>query len=218
MPNVEQARFNMIEQQIRPWNVLDQGVLSLLGMMRREDFLPVGLSSLAFMDTEIPLAAGQSMLAPKLEARLLQELHLQHHERLLEIGSGSGFTAALAAHKVRSVLSLEINPLLAKMAAANLQRAGVMNAKVREANGAFGAPADAPFDAISLSGSVAAVPQVLLDQLAIGGRLIAVVGEEPMMRALRITRTGATTFERVELFDTVAPRLSGFEETSRFSF
>jgi protein-L-isoaspartate(D-aspartate) O-methyltransferase len=218
MPNVEKARFNMIEQQIRPWNVLDQGVLSLLGMMRREDFLPPGLATLAFMDTEIPLADGQFMLAPRLEARLLQEMHLQHHERMLEIGSGSGFTAALAAHRVRSVLSLEINPGLARSAAAHLERAGVMNATIRQADGVRGVPGEAPFDVISLSGSVAAVPQVLLDQLAVGGRLIAVVGELPMMRATRVTCTGPGRFEAVELFDTVAPRLIGFDETSRFTF
>ena len=129
--NVEQARFNMIEQQIRPWDVLDPAVLSLLAVLKREDFVPEAYRAMAFMDTEIPLPEGQCMLAPRVEARLLQELQLQRHETVLEIGAGSGFMAALLAHRVRHVVSLEISPVLAQLAQDNLRKAAVMIAAVR---------------------------------------------------------------------------------------
>ena len=216
--NVEQARFNMIEQQIRPWDVLDAGVLSLLAMMRREDFVPAEHKALAFVDAEVPLPGGQFMLSPKVEARLLQEAQVQRHERVLEIGTGSGFMAALLSHRAQSVTSLEIRPELVQFARDNLRRAGVHNVDVREADGALGLPGEAPFDVIVLSGSVALVPQDLLNQLRTGGRLIGIVGSEPVMRAVRITRTGDTSFQTVELFDTVAPRLQGFEAPTRFTF
>jgi protein-L-isoaspartate(D-aspartate) O-methyltransferase len=216
--NLELARFNMIEQQIRPWNVLDPAVLNLLAVVRREDFVPSAYRALAFVDTEVPLPEGQCMLAPKVEARLLQEAGVQRHERVLEIGAGSGFMAALLAHRARSVLTLELHPSLANMAAANLQRAGIANCRVRVRDGARGVPDEAPFDVIMLSGSVSAVPQVLLDQLAPGGRLMAIVGDEPVMRAVRVQQLAASSFETRDLFDTVAPRLRGFDEPSRFHF
>ena len=220
--NVERARFNMIEQQIRPWEVLDPAVLSLLTIVRREDFVPAAYRTLAFMDTEIPLPASagrtESMLAPKVEARMLQELLLAPHDSVLEIGAGSGFMAALLAHRARSVLSLEIDPALARLASENLERAGVHNARVRELDGSGGLPGEAPFDAIMLSGSVSSVPSALLDGLKIGGRLVAIVGQQPVMRAVRITRAGEHSFNSVDLFDTVAPRLHGFDEPSRFRF
>lgn len=216
--NIEQARFNMIEQQIRPWDVLDLHVLDLLARVRREDFVPPAYKALAFVDCEVPLGHGQVMLAPKVEARLLQEAQVQRHERVLEIGTGSGFMAALLAHRAQSVISLEKIGALATQAAANLRRAGVLNASVREQDGAGGLPGDAPFDVIMLSGSVPEVPQALLDQLRIGGRLLAVVGQEPVMRAVRITRLSATTWQSQDLFDTVAPRLAGVSEPSAFRF
>jgi protein-L-isoaspartate(D-aspartate) O-methyltransferase len=216
--NVEQARFNMIEQQIRTWNVLDPAVLSLLGMMRREDFAPPAYRALAFADIEIPLPGGQCMLAPGIEARMLQETRLQRHERVLEIGAGSGFMAALLAHRAQSVITLERVPGLARMAAENLRRAGVANASVREIDGRDGLAAEGPFDVIVLSGSVASVPPALLQQLRPAGRLIGIVGAEPVMRAVRITRLGDASFGTQELFDTVVPRLAGFDEPTRFSF
>jgi protein-L-isoaspartate(D-aspartate) O-methyltransferase len=220
--NVEQARFNMIEQQIRPWEVLDQGVLSLLAVVRREEFVPAAYRALAFIDTEVPLPDGegghQCMLAPRVEARLLQELRLQPHENVLEVGAGSGYMAALMAHQAERVSTLEIRPVLAAMARANLQRAGIGNAQVVEADGAKGHPAQAPFDAIVLSGSVAEVPAALIAQLKVGGRLVAIVGQEPVMRALLITRVAEQQTKRIELFDTVAPRLDGFGEPTRFQF
>ncbi len=216
--NIEQARFNMIEQQIRPANVLDPSVLSLLAVLKREDFVPAAHRSLAFMDLEVPLPEGQCMLAPKIEARLLQELALARHERVLEIGAGSGYMAALLAHKAQKVLSFELHASLVALARENLKRADVMNAEVRQGDGSRGDTGQAPWDAIVLSGSVAQVPQPLLDQLKVGGRLIGIVGDEPVMRAVLITRTSERDWRRVELFDTVATRLQGFAETPAFSF
>jgi protein-L-isoaspartate(D-aspartate) O-methyltransferase len=216
--NIEQARFNMIEQQIRPWEVLDQGVLSLLAVVKREDFVPPACRALAFFDTEVPLPESQAMLAPKVEARLLQALHVARHERVVEIGAGSGHMAALLAHKAQQVISLEIRPTLVALARANLRRAGIANATVLEADGSRGLPDEAPFEVIVLSGSVAEVPQALLDQLKPGGRLLAIVGTEPVMQATLITRVSATQFKREALFDTVAPRLQGFAEPAPFRF
>ena len=216
--NIEQARFNMIEQQIRPWDVLDPAVLALLALVRREDFVPAAYQALAFVDTEVPLPGGQYMLAPRVEARLLQELAVQKHERVLEVGAGSGFMAALLAHRAQHVTTLEILPELARMASANLKRAAVLNATVKQADGSRGLPADGPFDVILLSGSVAEVPQALLAQLKVGGRLAAIVGQQPVMRATLVTRSSEHGWASVELFDTVAPRLQGFGEPARFSF
>jgi protein-L-isoaspartate(D-aspartate) O-methyltransferase len=216
--NIEQARFNMIEQQIRTWEVLDDGVLQLLAVVKREDFVPPAYKALAFVDTEVPLPGGECMLAPKVEARLLQELKVGRHEKVLEIGTGSGFMAALLAHKAQQVHTIEIKPELVAFAQQNLKRAGVHNVKVHTADGSQGLPSEAPFDAILLSGSVAEVPSALLQQLKVGGRLAAIVGFEPVMRAVLVTRTGEAAFERVELFDTVGPRLHGFPEPTRFKF
>ena len=220
--DTEQARFNMIEQQIRPWEVLDSHVLQLLAVVKREDFVPLAHRALAFVDMEIPLPPkrnpGQCMLAPKVEARLLQELNVLKHEKVLEIGAGSGYMAALLAHRAQRVITLEIDSELAATARTNLQRAGVYNAEVRVADGAGQATADGPFDVILLSGSVAEVPTSLLAQLKIGGRLAAIVGQEPMMRATLVTRTGDNGFATVQPWDTVAPRLLNFPEPSRFTF
>ena len=215
--NFEQARFNMIEQQIRPWNVLDAAVLDLLGVVKREDFVPAASRSLAFMDTELPLPCGQAMLAPRLEARLLQELKVEKHHKVLEIGTGSGFMAALLGHRARQVITLETQADLATSAAEKLRRAGVLNVTVREADGSKGLPSEAPFDAILLSGSVAFVPEILLQQLKVGGRLLAIVGDEPVMQATLFTRVADQEFKQVELFDTIAPRLGGFEQHPAFS-
>ena len=216
--NLEQARFNMIEQQIRPWNVLDLNVLHLLALVRREDFVPVAHKALAFVDMEVPLPCGQVMLAPRVEARLLQDLKVQKHEKVLEIGAGSGYMAALLAHRAQRVISLEIEPALAELARTNLQKAGVHNAEVRLADAAKTMPVEGPFDVIVLSGSVAEIPHQILSQLKTGGRLAAIVGDEPMMRAHIVTRLNASEFATVTPWDTVAPRLQGFKEPSRFSF
>jgi len=220
--NIEQARFNMIEQQIRPWDVLDTSVLELLAIVKREDFVPSAYRALAFVDTEVPLvtsAGGQEcMLAPRVEARLLQELAVHKHERVLEIGAGSGFMAALLAHRAQHVTTLESDPELAELARANLRRAGILNATVVTADGSQGHAAEGPYDAIVLSGSVAEVPTALLAQLKVGGRLAAIVGQLPVMRAVLLERSGEQGVERRVLFDTVAQRLRGFDEPTRFHF
>jgi protein-L-isoaspartate(D-aspartate) O-methyltransferase len=216
--NIEQARFNMVEQQIRPWNVLDADVLSLLSVVKREDFVPVAYKAMAFTDMEIPLGHGQCMLAPRVEARLLQDIAAKKHEKVLEIGAGSGYMTALLAHRAQHVVALEINPELAAMARTNLAKAGIHNAEVQLLDGSQGAPAEAPFDAIVLNGSVAEVPPALLAQLKVGGRLIAVVGNEPMMYTTLITRTSETDFKASQLWDTVIPRLLNFKEPSQFKF
>ena len=223
--NAEIARFNMIEQQIRPWSVLDPAVLSLLASVRREDFVPQHLRALAFVDTQVPLlagdAAGPCMLEPKVEARLLQALQVQRHETVLEIGTGSGFMAALLAHRALNVTTLECRPLLAQLARDNLARNGIVNTTVLDVtavDGARGRAADGPFDAIVLSGSVPEVPRALLEQLKPGGRLAAVVGQPPIMRARLYTRVGDAAWSQADLFDTVAPRLEGFDEPTRFQF
>ncbi len=219
--NVERARYNMIEQQIRPWEVLDPAVLELLAMVRREDFVPPAYRALAFVDTQVPLPGGGAMLEPKVEARLLQELQVQRHETVLEIGTGSGFMAALLGHRAQRVITLECDRALAKDAATKLKRAGLLNVDVRTVDataGARGLPGEAPFDVIVLSGSVAEVPRTLLEQLKVGGRLVAIVGDEPVMRARLFTHTGEASWSQVDLFDTVAPRLAGFESPSRFRF
>jgi len=224
--SLNQARFNMIEQQIRPWEVLDAQVLDLLGRIRREDFVPTPHKALAFADLELPLTHpavdGEAMLAPRVEARLLQDLTLKPTDKVLEVGSGSGYMAALLASLAQTVVSLEINPLLARMARENLQTAGIQNVDVREAdaaaNGFSACASQGPFDAIVLSGSVAEVPAALLALLAKGGRLAAIVGFEPMMRATIVTRTGDAAFQTEQPWDTVAPRLRNFPAPSSFRF
>lgn len=232
--NYEQARFNMIEQQIRPWEVLDSQVLSLLAVVKREDFVPAAYRALAFVDMEIPLTAeaaqqknpGQCMLAPKVEARILQDVAVQKHEKVLEIGAGSGYMAALLAHRAQQVITLEIDPTLAQMARDNLQKAGIYNAEVRTGDGAANIaqavsstdPLRGPFDVIVLSGSVAEVPASLLSLLKVGGRLSAIVGFEPVMRATLVTRVAEESWRTTQAWDTVAPRLLNFAEPSKFNF
>ena len=218
--DLNQARFNMIEQQIRPWEVLDPQVLELLSVVRREDFVPLAHKALAFVDMDIPLgtAHNQVMLAPRVQARLLQDLAVQKTDKVLDIGTGSGFMAALLANQAAQVLSLEIDSGLAAQAQANLQKAGIHNVTVRNADGSQGAAADGPFDVILLNGSLAEVPAALLQQLAVGGRLAAIVGQEPIMRATVITRTSDSSWTTTEPWDCNAPRLSGFAEHSRFQF
>ena len=224
--DLERARFNMIEQQIRPWDVLNLDILALLSQVKREDFLPLAHKGLAFMDMMVPLARdadlamrnGWCMLEPKMEARLLQDVAPQAHEKVLEVGAGSGYMAALLGSRAQRVVSLELHPELARMARENLQRAGIRNVEVREGDGAKGLPAEGPFDVIVLSGSVHEVPPALLQQLKVGGRLAAIVGNEPVMRVTFITRSGEASWTTEQPWDTVAPRLANFPEPSRFHF
>ena len=221
--NFEQARFNMIEQQIRPWDVLDTSVLQLLAAVKREDFVPLAYRLVAFTDMEIPLQTGGknglSMLSPKVEARMLQDLAVHKHEKVLEIGTGSGYMAALLSHKAQRVISLEINESQAQTARANLQKAGIHNCEVRVADGStVDLSVDGPFDVIVLSGSVASVPDSLKALLKPGGRLAAIVGNEPVMCATFITKSPDGASVTAQPWDTLAPRLLGFADTPKFSF
>lgn len=216
--NTQQARFNMVEQQIRPWQVLDPQVLTVLSNVPRELFVPQAYQTMAYADTEIPLGHGETMVPPRVDARLMHDLQLTGTEKVLEIGTGSGYLAALLAGRAQRVVSLEINPELASNARNNLQRAGITNVDVRVADGSTGASGDAPFDAIVLGGSVAEVPQALLQQLKVGGHLLAIVGQEPMMVATLYTRTADAAWSSKALWDHTAPRLQGFTEPTRFKF
>ena len=216
--NTEQARFNIIEQQIRPWEVLDPSVLSLLSVVRREAYVPEAQRDLAFADVELPLGYGQSMLAPRVEARILQELAIKNTDKVLEIGTGSGYMAALLAAKAEFVYSVEIVPELVEFARANLKRAGVANVSVDLGDGAHGWPLYAPYDVIVLSGSTPVLPEAIQQQLRIGGRLVAIVGEAPAMQVKLVTRTGEDAYTAITVFETVAAPLVNAQARSAFVF
>lgn len=216
--DLEKARFNMIEQQIRPWDVLDQEILDLLAVVKREQFVPPAYAALAFVDMEIPLPAGQNMLAPRVEARILQDLAVRKHENVLEIGAGSGYMAALLANRARHVLTIDIERELVDMARKNIAAAGIANVDVAEGNGAEGWAAAAPYDVICISASVPELPQSILSQVKVGGRIAAIVGTMPVMEARIITRVSETEYQTVNLFETVIKPLHGAARTSRFQF
>ncbi len=220
--NLEQARQNMIAQQIRTWDVLDNDVLQTLVDIRREAFVPAAYQSLAFVDTDIPLPCGQNMFSPKLEARLLQEAAVRITEQVLEIGAGSGYMAALLAHHARHVVTVEIEPELHKLAEANLKAYGIGNVSVALGDGARGWAGSgahaAPYDVIIVSASLPVLPQALLEQLTVGGRMLAIVGEAPVMAACLVKRTAADAWDTVRLFETSARPLRNAEAPSAFHF
>ncbi|MFM8467815.1 MAG: protein-L-isoaspartate O-methyltransferase family protein [Oxalobacteraceae bacterium] len=204
--NLEQARVNMIEQQIRTWEVLDKAVLKTLVAVRREAFVPSEYQALVFVDTEIPLPGGENMLSPKLEARLLQEAAVHDTDAVLEIGTGSGYMAALLAHHARHVTSVEILPELKALAEKNLSDYGVANVNVELGNGAQGWSGSgtraAPWDVIVISGALPVLPRVFLEQLSMGGRLLGIIGEAPVMSACLFTRTAQEAWSETKLFET----------------
>jgi len=220
--NLEQARSNMVEQQIRTWEVLDQDVLDLLYAVPREDFVPQDCRNLAFTDMEIPLRDhapdGEKMWAPKLEARVLQELAPKRTDRVLEVGTGSGYLTALLAHRAAHVYSVEIHPALAAFGKANIARHGADNVTLEIADGARGHAKLGPYDIVVLTGSVPVMPQGVLDCLAPGGRAFAVVGDAPAMTAKLITCTAPGAFRTVELFETLLAPLANCEQPPRFRF
>lgn len=214
----EQARFNMIEQQIRPWQVLDPEVLQLLSLVRREDFVPASMRGLAFMDTELPLAGGRKLLPPRVEARLLQEARVQPQDRVLEIGTANGYLTALLGHCAAEVISVDSDSALQDEARQRLRRLGLTRCELVQGAPLEGCLSRGPFDLILLTGSVPELPQALLAQLKPGGRLIGIVGDEPVMRAVRVQQAAAGQFSHTELFDTMATRLPGVVEPSAFAF
>ncbi|MEF8701117.1 MAG: protein-L-isoaspartate O-methyltransferase [Candidatus Accumulibacter sp. UW20] len=212
--DMEQARFNMIEQQIRPWEVLDPEVLDILGEVRREDFVPEALRALAFADLELPIGNGQTLLQPRIEARILQEVGLRNTDIVLEIGTGSGYMAALLAAKAQYVYSVEIDPQLAEKARQTLRQTGVANVSVETGDASQGWPAHAPYDVIVISGSLPELPAALLQQLRIGGRLAVFIGEPPVMEARLIIRTDEQAFNTINLFETVVAALTSRKRQS----
>ena len=215
--NIEQARFNMIEQQIRPWDVLDARVLELLKLVRREQFIAPENRALAFVDTEIPLPHGVSMWQPRVEARVLQSLNLTSRDNVLEIGTGSGYFTALLARMAGQVTSVEIESDLSAFAAHNLAAHHFDNVtlQVGDASQLWG---EAEYDVIVLTGSVPMVPAAYKNQLKVGGRLFAVVGDAPAMQAQLITRVAADAFESSTLFETSMAALKNARQPQRFVF
>ena len=216
--NLEQARTNMVEQQIRTWEVLDQDVLDLLYVVPREEFVPQKHRALAFADMEIPLGEGERMWQPKMEARVLQDLGLRKTDRVLEVGTGSGYLTALMSHRASRVFSVEIKPQLAEFGRANLERHGAEGVTLEISDAARGWGSHAPYDVIVLTGSTPILPRALVEQLAPGGRLFAVVGELPVMTARFITCTAPQAYHTVDLFETVIPPLVNCEQPARFRF
>jgi protein-L-isoaspartate(D-aspartate) O-methyltransferase len=220
--NFEQARANMVEQQIRPWEVLDQDVLDLLYAVPREQFVPGRWRALAFSDMEVPLEQGvaqpERMWPPKLEARALQELAVKKTDRALEVGTGSGYFCALLTHRAAHVVSVEIKPELAAFGRANLERHGADNVALETGDAARGWPRHAPYDVIVLTGSTPVLPRAFLESLAPGGRLFAIVGDAPAMSAQLVTCVGPGAWRTVELFETVVAPLANCEQPPRFRF
>ncbi len=217
------ARFNMVEQQIRPWNVLDQSILDLLFSIKRENFVASELREMAFSDLELPIRidgknTGEVMLSPKMEARMVQELSLKAHDHVLEIGTGSGYMTALLASKSESVTSVEIRPEISAFAKNNLKQAGIANVNLVVADGACGYAAGGNFDAIVVTGAVPVLSANFKNQLKMGGRLLAVVGEEPVQSAVLITRMGEKEFSERKLFEVLIPELANAPQPERFHF
>ncbi len=216
--DLEQARSNMIEQQIRTWDVLDQRILETLARVKREDFVPVNFRELAFADMNIPLGDGEVMMQPKVEARLLQALDPRPGERVLEVGTGSGHLTALLASLAGEVYSVEINPTFAESARHKLAAGGWSNVTVEVGDASRGWPQHEPYDAIVLTGSVAAIGDAFRRSLAPGGRLVAIVGRPPVMEAVLLQRMHGDGWYRRSLFDTSLPPLRNAEPEPAFVF
>jgi len=214
----EQARFNMVEQQIRPWEVLDPKVLDLLHKVKREDFVPQVYRSLAFVDMEIPLGEGELMWAPRVEARVLQALQLKGHERVLEVGTGSGYFTALMAHQASIVVSVELRADLKEVADRKFQAHGLSNIQCRVGDAARDWAKDGNFDVIVLTGSTPLLPEAYLKRLSPGGRLFAIVGEGDAMQATLVTCLAPATFRTDRLFETRVPALKNALQPERFIF
>lgn len=214
----EQARFNMVEQQIRTWDVLDPAVLELLGTVPREQFVPDGRRELAFADLELPIGHDEVMLAPKLQARIVQEVTVAPTDRILEIGTGTGYLTALLAKLGATVTSVEIHEDLAAAARARLSTLGIDNVKVETGDGARGWDTAHAYDVIVLSGSLPMLPDTFQKQLKPGGRLFAIVGDRPVMSARLIVREGNSAYAAVTLFETVIDPLRNAQQPGRFVF
>ena len=215
---VTQSRFNMIEQQIRPWDVLDGAVLDLLAKLPREDFVPKQYVGLAFADLEIPLGDGQLMLSPKMEGRILQSLEIKKTDKVLEIGTGSGYLTALLALQAKHVDSIELSAKISKQAAKNIAAQGIVNVNLVVADGLLGLAGNAPYDVIVFTGSTPLLNLQVERQLAVGGRMFVVVGDAPVMEATLISRISAEHFKTDVLFETCLPAIENAPESEKFEF
>lgn len=218
MQNIEQVRFNMIEQQIRPCEVLEGRILELLKHVRREHFVPSDKKELAFADLEIPLGHGASMWQPKLEARAVQELHLTRSDKVLEVGTGSGYLTALLSSLAEQVTSVEIEPELSASAKHNLAAHHCNNITFEIGDASHGWGHGASYDAIVLTGSTPVLPEAFQNSLSIGGRLFAIVGDAPVMEVKLITRVAPDTFEVVNIMEACVAPLRNAEQPKRFTF
>lgn len=216
--DLERARFNMVAQQIRPNEVIDERVLDVLSTVPREKFVPQEYLGLAFADIAVPLPDGQYMMKPIQEARMLQALQVQATDQVLEIGTGSGFMTACLARLGASVTSYELREQLSRHAADRLQALGLSNTELVVGDGLHGSHAPDSFDVIAVTGSVPVYPAFLEALLAPGGRLFVVVGEEPAMEAMLVSRTADGDLWREKLFETVLPALENAPEPNRFVF
>ncbi len=216
--NLELARHNMVESQVRTWDVLDPRIIELLARAPRDRFVPEQLRSLAYADMSLPLGRGQIMMPPKLEARLLQALEIGRGDRILEIGTGSGFMTWLLASLGGQVFSVEIMPEFKMNAAARVAALGITNVTFETGDGSRGWARHQPYDAILLTGSVPELPDAFRGSLADGGRLVAVVGKPPVMEAMLVRRTGRESFTTYSLFETVLPPLINAREPEQFRF
>lgn len=214
--NLETARYNMIEQQIRPWNVDDQHVLDLFTQVPREDFVPVAYRNQAFSDLCVPLENGQVMMPPKLEARMLQALAIQANETVLEVGTGSGYVTALLANLAKQVISVDIDAALQQSAGEKLTAHGINNVTLEVGDAACGWDKQGPYDVIVITGSVPLLNGNFTDSLNVGGRLFAIVGDAPAMEALLITHISEKDWSRKSLFETELPPLLNAPEPERF--
>lgn len=218
MNDFEQARVTMIESQVRTWEVLDQSVLDLLLVVRREEFVPEKHRALAFADMEIPLGHGEAMLSPKLEARMVQELGIRKTDKVLEVGTGSGYVTALCAKLGGQVVSVERIAEFSQSAARKLAGHDIHNVQLVVGEAPEGWPSAGPYDVILLTGSLPFLPDSLQNQLRSGGRLLAVVGEPPVMTAMLVTRVSGDAFNSVGLFETSIPPLRNIRQPERFVF
>jgi protein-L-isoaspartate(D-aspartate) O-methyltransferase len=216
--NIEQARHNMIEQQIRPWDVLDQRVLDRILRTPREEFVAPAYRHAAFTDMMLPIGQGEVMMEPKLEARMLQALAVQPGDKVLEVGTGSGYVTALLAGMAAQVISVELDETLHDQAKKRLAQQGIDNVVLEQGDAAGGWAAHQPYDVIAITGSLPSLPQSFKETLQIGGRLFAVIGSEPLMEAVLVTRINANEWREENLFETLLPPLHNAEREATFTF
>lgn len=216
--NIGEARFNMIEQQIRTWEVLDPVVLAVLDAVPREKFVAEAQAGLAFADVELPIGSGQTMLSPKLEGRILQALHIKKTDKVLLVGTGSGYLAALLATLAQHVHAVEIYPELSNTAQYRLQAQNIHNVTLYVGDAVNGFPAAAPYDVIVFAGSLPLRPVAAEKTLNVGGRLFAVIGEAPIMEATVTERVSADSFRHEVIFETCLPVLENAPQPARFAF